>query len=392
MRVESPAGGSPLSLLRNVPLLAQGAGHAVIDLCANTLPIFYPLLVSSLGLSYGSVAALTTVQTACSSLSQPFFGWMADRFGSRWLASVSILVGALALAVVGFAASYPALLLIVAVLGLAVGAFHPQGAKTAALLGGPWRTTALSIYMVIATVGLSSGPLLAATVLIPSGLRGTTLLLVPAALAAALLFATMGPVDRRMVKKAAAAPAERAEPIRWGGVAALVVTIVVRSWVEYGLLAFIPLLYAARGEGPELAGKTLFLLLITEGAGSLIGGLLADRIGRRMVLVVSFLLMAPAVQLFVGSTGEEVVPLALATGLLLGVPLTVTLAAAQEIVPSRMGVASGVAISMGMIVGGAGVGLQGALADRLGLESTMVILVAAPVMATVAAMGVSKRK
>ncbi len=385
-------GESQLSLLRNGPLLALGLGHAVIDLCANILPIFYPLLLSALGLSYGSVAALTTTQTTCSSLSQPFFGWLSDRFGSRWMASLSIVVGAAALALVGFLHSYPALLLIVAVLGLAVGAFHPQGAKTAALLGGKWRTTALSVYMVIANVGLSAGPLLAATVLIPAGLRGTTLLLIPAVLVASLLFATMGRVDRVLVKKATAASVDKVGPIAWGGVVALVLTIVVRSWVEYGLLSFVPLLYAARGEAPDLAGRILFLMLIMEGTGSLIGGLLADHLGRRPVLVASFLLMAPAVHFFVGSPGADAALLALAVGFLLGTPLTVTLAAAQEIVPSRMGMASGLAISAGMIVGGAGVSIQGLLADRFGLEASAGILVAAAALATVAALGVSSRR
>lgn len=386
------SGESQLSLLRNVPLLAQGVGHAMVDLCANTLPVFYPLLVSTLGLSYGSVAALTTLQTTCSSLSQPFFGWVSDRFGSRWLASISILVAALALAVVGLASSYVALLLVVAVLGLAVGAFHPQGAKNAALLGGKWRTTALSIYMVIANVGLSAGPLLAATVLIPSGLLGTTFLLVPSLLAALLVYFTMGPVDRLAMKKLDGAQAGNGTPIRWGGVVALVLTIVVRSWVEYGLIAFVPLLYAARGEVPELAGRILFLLLIMEGTGSAVGGWLADRAGRRPTLVGSYLLLVPLVYLFVGARGWDAAALAMVVGLLLGGPLTVTLAAAQEIVPSRMGVASGIAISMGMIMGGAGVGLQGFLADRFGLESSMVVFVAAALLGTLASFGVSKRK
>ncbi len=383
---------SQFLLLRNGPLLALGLGHAVVDLCANTLPIFYPLLVSALGLSYGSVAALTSVQTTCSSLSQPFFGWLSDRFGSRWLATLSILVAAIALALVGFLHSYVALLAVVAVLGLAVGAFHPQGAKTAALLGGQWRTTALSIYMVVANVGLSAGPLLAATVLIPAGLQGTTLLLIPALLVASLLFKAMGPVDRLLVKKAPGTSVEKVGPIAWGGVVALMLTIVVRSWVEYGLLAFVPLLYAARGEAPDLAGRTLFLLLIMEGTGSLVGGLLADNLGRKPVLVASFLLMAPAVHFFVATPGQEAVILALTVGFLLGIPLTVTLAAAQEIVPSRMGVASGLAISAGMIVGGAGVALQGVLADRLGLESSLGILVVVSVVATLAALGVSSRR
>ena len=183
-----------------------------------------------------------------------------------------------------------------------------------------------------------------------------------------------------------------AAPLARLGVAALVVTIVVRSWVEYGLLAFIPLLYAARGEAADLAGRTLFLLLIMEGMGSLVGGLLADRVGRRPVLLASFLMMAPLTHLFIAAPGGEAALPALAVGFLLGTPLTVTLAAAQEIVPARMGMASGLAISAGMIVGGAGVSLQGVLADMYGLESSLGLLVAVALAAAVASPAVSGRR
>lgn len=147
---------SQRSLLTNQPLLATGAGHLSVDLSANTPPIFYPLLVSSLGLSYGAVGVLSMVQSITSSLSQPFFGWLVDRAGSRWLAPLSVLCAALSIAVLGFAPSYEALLLVVAVMGLGVGAFHPHGAKVASLIGGRWRTTSLSIYIVMGTAVLAS--------------------------------------------------------------------------------------------------------------------------------------------------------------------------------------------------------------------------------------------
>lgn len=383
---------SQRSLLRNRPLLALGVGHAVVDYCANTLPLFYPLLVGTLGLSYGSVAALSTVQTFASSLSQPFFGWLSDRVGSRWLATLSVLLAACCISLAGFVSGYPALLLLVAVLGLAVGAWHPQGAKMAAVLGGPWRTTSLSIYMVISNVGLSIAPLIAATILVPAGLRSTAFLLVPGALVAWMMLGTLGHVDRQVAVKPVSVPTAKDAPIAWLGVSALGVTLIVRSWVEYALVALIPLLYAARAEAPDQAGKILFLMLIMEGTGTVVGGWMADSVGRRITLVAFFLLLVPGVHFFLGATGPEAAVLAMVVGLLLGGPLTVTLAAAQEVLPSRMGMVSGIAISVAMVMGGVGVGIQGALADRIGLNGSLEMMVFGAAIAAVASFFIANRR
>jgi MFS transporter, FSR family, fosmidomycin resistance protein len=380
------------SLLRNRSLLALGLGHGVVDYCANTLPLFYPLLVATLGLSYGSVAALSTVQTFASSLSQPFFGWLSDRVGSRWLAAGSALFAGCCIALAGFAPSYSALVLLVALLGLAVGAWHPQGAKNASILGGQWRTTSLSIYMVISNVGLSAAPLITATILVPAGLRSTTLLLIPGALMAWMLMGSLRHLDKQVMAKPVQASIAKAAPIAWLGVAALGVTLIVRSWIEYALMALLPLLYAARAEASDQAGKILFLMLIMEGTGTMVGGWMADTVGRRITLVLSFLFLVPGVHFFLGASGLSAVLLAMAVGLLLGSPLSLTLAAAQEVLPSRMGMVSGIAISVAMVMGGVGVGIQGALADRMGLDASLQTMVFGAALATVASFFIVTRR
>ncbi|HEX2924429.1 MAG TPA: MFS transporter, partial [Chloroflexota bacterium] len=253
------------SLLRNRPLLALGLGHAVVDFRAYTLPLFYPLLVSTLGLTYGSVAALSTVQTFASSVSQPFFGWLSDRLGSRWLAAGSVLASGCCIALAGFAPGYSALVLLVAILGLAVGAWHPQGAKNASILGGPWSTTSLSIYMVISNVGLSAAPLITSTLLVPAGLLSTTILFIPGVLMSWMLVGSLRHIDTQAMPKPAQASAAKDVPVAWLGVVALGVVLIVRSWIEYALVGLVPLLSAARAEASDQAGKILFLMLIMEG-------------------------------------------------------------------------------------------------------------------------------
>lgn len=366
---------SELSMLRNGSLLALGLGHGMVDLCANTMPVFYPIIASALSLSYASIGALSTVQTIFSSLSQPVFGWLADRFGSRLIGPASVCLAAAAIASAGFIGSYHSLLVMVAVMGLAVGAFHPQGAKGAALLGGHWKTTALSLFMIFGNLGFSFGPLLAAMILVPAGMKSTAALLAPGLLVALLLIFAAKRVDRAAMAKAVARGGVGLGIVSWSGVAAAVGINISRFWVEYSLIAFIPLLFAARGEPPELAGQILFLIFSTGAAGTALGGWLADRVGRRSVAVVSFLMLIPLVHLFLSATAWGAVLLALSLGLILGLTGALPLATIQEAVPSRMGMASGIANSSGTIMGGLGVSMHGILADSYGIEASLQLLI-----------------
>jgi MFS transporter, FSR family, fosmidomycin resistance protein len=356
----------------------------MVDLCANILPIFYPLLMATLNLTYASVAALTTVQFAASSLSQPLFGWFADRFGTRLVAPASVAAAVVAISLAGFAPSYMALVLLVALLGLGIGAYHPQGAKAATILGGRWRTTSLSVYILFGNVGYSIGPLLAAAVLVPLGLRSSSVLAVPGILVVLLLIAVTPRVDRMVKSSSSAVRRGGGTAVSRTGIAAVATIIVARAWIAYGIIAFLPLLYAARAEDPRRAGEILFLFIIMEGVGTALGGWLADRVGRKPTLIVSFLLATPVLYLFLGADGANAMVLALSLGLLLGCSMTITLVAVQEALPSRMGVASALAISLNQIMGSVGVTVQGFMADHYGLMAAMQILVGVMVLAFVA--------
>ena len=121
-----------------------------------------------------------------------------------------------------------------------------------------------------------------------------------------------------------------------------------------------------------------------EAVGIAAGGWLADRIGRKPTLIVSFLLAVPTLHLFLAADGTGAVLLAISLGILIGCSMTITLVAVQEALPSRMGVASALAISLNQIMGSIGVTVQGLIADRHGLMTAMEILVAVTLVALLA--------
>jgi FSR family fosmidomycin resistance protein-like MFS transporter len=245
--------------------------------------------------------------------------------------------------------------------------------------------------MVGGSAGFSLGPLLAATLLAPAGLRSTVWLLIPSLLVAALLLAVTGRVDRVVMAPRARPRGGELGAIAWAAVLALGSVIVLRAWINSTLGAFLPLLYSGRQEAPALAGEILFLLFFTEGFGTALGGWVADRIGMKPTLVGSFLLLGPLLHLFLAAGGLWAAPAAVVVGLFLGASVSITLVAAQDVLPARTGMASGIAIALGNIVGGIGVAVQGLLADHYGLELSVEALVLVSLVTAAAALGVRGR-
>jgi len=372
-----------LSVLKNKLLLILSFGHFATDFYASLMSLVWPLLVGPLGLTYGLVGIASTVYTIASSLAQPIFGYLGDRSGrSRFLAALGLAWIAIFTGLIGFVGSYPALLLVVAMIGLGPAAFHPQGAMNAAIVSGRQKASGMSIFSLGGIIAFSVGPLIASRLFTTAlGLKSTTLLIVPGLLAALWLYRSMLVIEQH--KEATAETRTNALPTKINllGLVALIVVISLRAWVFSATTTYIPLLYQARGLPLTFTGQLLFLMLLAGAVGVFTGGLLADRFGRRQITALSLFLLAPATYLFYQS------PMVLAplTGMLFGflgeTSLPITVVMGQELMPRHVGVVSGLIFGLAFVTGGLGVSLTGLMADHWGLLPALSVLPVLPLAA-----------
>src|SRR5262249_16615533 len=158
---ETPRVGTvepPTPIRRNGPLLTLMLGHFTLDMYVGLLPILYPLLIGRFRLSYETVGLVSLAYSGVASISQPFFGWIAARYGTRYIGLALIWTASL-FSFIGFIPSFPALLALAGVAGLGSGAYHPFGALSAkAVIPAQQRNTAMSVYVTGGTLGVALGP------------------------------------------------------------------------------------------------------------------------------------------------------------------------------------------------------------------------------------------
>lgn len=369
------------------------AGHFGVDLSQGAVPAMLPFFVRERHLSYTAAAGLVLAQTISSSVLQPFFGELTDRRPASWLMPAGVAVAGLGLIAAALLPTYGLIWLAIAVSGIGVAAYHPEGARYTNYASGDRRATGMSFFSVGGNAGFAGAPVLATPTLLVLGLRGGWLigvlpLLVAVALAVQLpRFAAHGAAATSSV---AAAATDRVS--RWGPFARLTGVLLARSVLFYGLNTFIPLYWiGVLHQSPAGGGAALATLLVAGAGGTLLGGRLADRFRRRTVVIVAVALTAPLLLLLLVAQGALVanavlVPLALA----MYAPSSILVVLGQEYLPARVGTASGVTLGLAVSVGGLVTPAVGFVADRTDLHTAMLLLIVVPVFATALAVSLPK--
>ena len=362
-------------------LLALSVGHGAADICSSALWSLLPFLVVERHYSYAAVGVFALVASLGSALLQPLFGAQGDRRDAVWLLPVGLIVGGLGIAAVGLMKSYPLTLAAVAVCSAGVAAYHPEGARWARLAAGSRVTSDMSIFSLGGGIGWALGPLIVAAALVPLGLKGTLLIpLVPFAAAVAVTVA----VRRLGVRLPAHAQRRRlavAQVQQWPAFVRLLVLYCAANGVSTGLLTYVPLfLVHARGTSPGTANVMTSVLLAAEAGGTLLGGLAAQRFGRRLVLVVPQLVLAPAIALLPSLSYGAMILLVIVIGLAVNTNMSIVLVLAQEYLPARMGLATGLTVGLCGGAGGLVVAALGLLGDSAGPAAVLYALAALPLV------------
>ena len=365
---------------RGLAFLASG--HAVADLCQGAVPALIPFLISERGYSYSAVGALLLFVTVGSSVIQPAFGALSDRLSMAWLMPVGVALAAVGVGLAGVAPSFGLTALSVGIGGLGVAAFHPEGARFANYASGSRRGTGMSLFSVGGNAGFALGPILITPAVLIFGLSGTLVVAIVPMFVAIVLALELPKLKARSA--AAAARATNKEPDRseddWHAFGMLTAVVSVRSWIYFGLQSFAPIWFIREyGASEALANGFLAAMLVAGAIGTLVGGRLVDRIGRRRVLVGSIVAQIPLLLGFILAPSEVVAGVLLAAiGFVTVMSFSVSVVMGQEYLPSRLGVASGVTLGLAIGMGGIAAALLGTLADARGLETVMWTIVALP--------------
>jgi FSR family fosmidomycin resistance protein-like MFS transporter len=356
------------------------AGHLGTDFANGALPALLPFLVDRFGLSYTLAATLMLASAVSSSVIQPLFGLWSDRRGALWLLPAGVGVAGAGIALAADAPSYWLVLVLVVVSGIGVAAYHPEGSKFAAYASGRRRASGMSAFSIGGNVGFALGPIVATPLVVAFGLRGGLLLAVPCvAIAAALLAAV--PFLRSFVPDAAQRARQAAGEDRRGAMALLLGVIAFRSLAWFGLVTFVPLWEVSLGHSKAHGNHLLALMLLTGGVGTIVAGPLADRLGRRPVLLASLVATGPLILVFVVVGGiPGAIALALVGACVIGT-FGVTMVMSQEYLPRHIGMASGLSIGLSIGLGGVAAVALGALADAVDLRAALYVCAAAPLVA-----------
>lgn len=356
--------------LRSGKLITLMLGHLTVDSYVGVIPVLYPVLIGRFSLNLATVGLISLAYSGMAAISQPLFGVIADRYGTRFT-GVALCWTAITFALVGFVPTFPLLVALACASGLGSGAFHPFGAlDVRALLPKRSRSAGMSIYVTAGTVGVALGPLFGIGVMSWKGLHGTGLLVAPGIATGVYLL-------WRMRRTTTPTAAERKPVIAASQVvpalalAAVIGVMMSRSWTLQVLQTFTPTWYKDLGYGPGFYGPLVTTLVLSSAVGTVGAGALADRYGRRTVILGTLALSVPAIALYTMFPG----PWGFLTGILIGFLAASTaplmLLMAQQLMASRAGLASGLVMGLGFVTGALGVPINGAIADAIGLQKAL---------------------
>jgi MFS transporter, FSR family, fosmidomycin resistance protein len=370
-------------------------GHFTVDVYANLLPPLLPIFQATYNLTYAAVASLTAVFSITSTLIQPAFGYIADKYGKKWIAALGVAWVAVGMCILGIAPGYGAIVIVVGLAGFGSAMFHPQASAMVPRVSGGRKGLGMSMFMAGGNIGYAIMPLLAVIIVTVFGLSALIYLIPPGIIVGLLIYfyAPRMDVDRESTLNLKTLFASF-RSVK-GPLTTLVTLVSLRAWVCMGLITFIPLYFTGHFKGWSLLGYdistlapaiTLFLYIMAEAMGGIIGGSIADRLGKKPIIVWTLLASVPFLYLAFASQDMFVWPLVIIGGGLMYASVAPTTLQAQELLPRSQGMAGGLVLGFANGIGGLLVLVNGVITDYFGLfagvESLVIVLAAAGLLAT----------
>jgi len=356
-------------------LVAISISHLLNDTMQSLIPSTYPILKESLHLDFGQLGLITFCFQLTASLLQPFVGLYTDKRPQPYSLAIGMCFTLVGLVVLSRAASFPIVLVSVAMVGIGSSIFHPESSRLAYLASGGRRGLAQSLFQVGGNAGSALGPLLAAQIIAPYGQSRIIWFSLAALLAIGVLLRTGNWYSRNLSRKdkKAAGTIDIHPSLSKKKVAFALLILLVLIFSKYFYMASMTSYYTfflMDKFHVSVAGAQihLFIFLVSVAAGTVLGGPIGDRFGRKYVIWFSILGVAPFTLLLPYANLFWTSVLTVFIGVILASAFSAILVYAQELVPGKVGMIAGLFFGLAFGMGGIGAAVLGKLADHTSIS------------------------
>ena len=375
-------------------LLAISICHLLNDMIQSVIPAMYPMLKDNLGLTFAQIGIITFVFQLASSILQPFIGLYADRHPQPYSLSLGMFFTLAGLLTLAYSSSFTMVLLSVAIIGCGSSVFHPEASRVAQMASGGKKSLAQSIFQVGGNGGSAIGPLLAALIVLPFGQHAAGWFAVAALLAAlilvrigywySLMLSQWGKIKRA---RQMSLPDLTASKVR-SAMAILVVMVFSKYFFNACMTSYFTFFLIDKfGITVQQSQFCLFAYLAAFAAGTLLGGFLGDRYGRKYVILFSIFGAAPFTLAlpYIGSL-PWVIVIATIIGLIIASAFSAIVVYATDLKPDKVGMVAGIFFGLMFGLGGIGSAFFGWLADVTSIDFIFKVSTWLPLLGIIAVM------
>lgn len=372
-------------------LFTIGTCHLLNDMIQSVIPALYPLLKDKYGFTFAQIGIITLVFQTTSSVLQPFVGQYADRHPQPYSLAAGMCFTLLGLVALAFAPGFAPILLSVALIGCGSSVFHPEASRVAQMASGGRKSLAQSIFQVGGNGGSAVGPLLTALIVIPFGQHAVGWFALAALVAVALLvrigrwYAGMiaAIMSRRAQRAAAAGTLPKAKVRAAMGI--LVLMIFSKYFFNACMTSYFTFYLIDKfGVSVQQSQYCLFAYLAAFAAGTLLGGFMGDRYGRKYVILFSILGAAPFTLAMPYTGLGWTIFMAVMSGLVIASAFSAIVVYATDLMPDKVGMVAGIFFGLMFGLGGIGSAFFGWLADATSIDYIFKVSTWLPLMGVIA--------